>query len=125
MLQCLQKRKFIWQSAGQKRKEAGFGLVGLLKHYGVSAVLCYVGQIDRVNTKKMTELCRITIYPENELPEEMKEEDPVICVDSQKGGGHSFMAGGLIPRENLEGLGELRDQAIRERFLNWLKMKNV
>ncbi len=67
---------------------AGFGLVGLLKHYGVSAVLCYVGQIDRVNTKKMTELCRITIYPENELPEEMKEEDPVICVDSQKGGGN-------------------------------------
>lgn len=67
---------------------AGFGLVKLLEHFGIPSTLCYVGQIDRVNTRKMTELCQIEIYPENELPEEMEEEDPVICIDSQKGGGN-------------------------------------
>lgn len=67
---------------------AGFGLVGILKHFGVSSTLCYVGQIDRVNTRKMMELCKIQIYSENELPVKMQEEDPVICIDSQKGGGN-------------------------------------
>ncbi|MBR1741710.1 MAG: DHH family phosphoesterase, partial [Lachnospiraceae bacterium] len=67
---------------------AGFGLLRLLEQFGISSTLCYVGQIDRVNTRKMTELCQIEIYPENELPGEMAPEDPVICVDSQKGGGN-------------------------------------
>ena len=67
---------------------AGFGLAGILQHYGITPLLCYVGQIDRVNTRKMTELCRIGIYSESDLPVEMKEEDPIICVDSQKGGGN-------------------------------------
>lgn len=67
---------------------AGFGLVKLLEHFGVPSTLCYVGQIDRVNTRKMTELCQIEIYPEDKLPKEMKEEDPIICIDSQKGGGN-------------------------------------
>ena len=67
---------------------AGFGLQGILKHYGIDAVLCYVGQIDRVNTKKMTQYCNIDIYPENALPVKMRELDPIICIDSQKGGGN-------------------------------------
>lgn len=67
---------------------AGFGLVKLLKHFGINATLCYVGQIDRVSTRKMTQLCGINIYAENELPLEMRADDPVICIDSQKGGGN-------------------------------------
>ena len=67
---------------------ASFGLQGIFKHYGVESTLCYVGQIDRVNTKKMTELCHIDIYPESMLPVEMREEDPIICVDSQKNAGN-------------------------------------
>lgn len=67
---------------------AGFGLKELLAHFGIEAVLCYVGQIDRVNILKMTELCGIDIYPENDLPVKMAEEDPVICIDSQKDGGN-------------------------------------
>lgn len=67
---------------------AGFGLCGILKHYGIDTNLCYVGQIDRVNTRKMTELCDISIYPEKNLPLEMRENDPIICIDSQKGGGN-------------------------------------
>lgn len=67
---------------------AGFGLRGILKHYGIDSTLCYVGQIDRVNTRKMTELCNIDIYPEKSLPTEMGKDDPIICIDSQKGGGN-------------------------------------
>ncbi len=67
---------------------SGFGLQGILKYFGIEATLCYVGQIDRVNTKNMTQYCNIAIYPENALPVEMRSEDPIICIDSQKGGGN-------------------------------------
>lgn len=67
---------------------SGYGLKKLLGHYGVETTLCYVGQIDRVNTKKMTELCGIEIYPEDALPVPMAPEDLILCVDSQKGGGN-------------------------------------
>ena len=67
---------------------AGFGLVKLLEHFGIPSVLCYVGQIDRVNTRKMTELCQIEIYSEEQLPKPMEKDDLVICIDSQKGGGN-------------------------------------
>ena len=64
------------------------GLQGILKHYGIGSLLCYIGKIDRVNTKKLTELCRIDIYPEDALPVKMMPDDPVICIDSQKNGGN-------------------------------------
>ena len=67
---------------------AGFGLQGILKSYGIDSILCYVGQIDRINTKKMTELCSINIYSEDETPLEMREFDPVICIDSHQRGGN-------------------------------------
>ncbi|MBP5164133.1 MAG: DHH family phosphoesterase, partial [Lachnospiraceae bacterium] len=38
--------------------------------------------------------------------------------DIGSGGGHSFMAGGFIPAENVEKLGSFKDDAIRERFLS-------
>ena len=67
---------------------SGFGLQALLKSYDIESCLCYVGQIDRVNTKKMTELCHIDIFSVDALPYEMREHDPIICIDSQKGGGN-------------------------------------
>lgn len=67
---------------------SAFGLAGILRHFGIGSTLCYVGQIDRVNTKKMTELCRIQILSEEEIVSTMKTDDPIICVDSQKGGGN-------------------------------------
>ncbi|MCR5650309.1 MAG: DHH family phosphoesterase [Lachnospiraceae bacterium] len=67
---------------------SGFGLLGILKHYGIEAVLCYVGQIDRVNMLRMMKLCDIEIFAEDALPVEMRESDPVICIDSQKDGGN-------------------------------------
>ena len=67
---------------------SAYGLAGILSHYGICSTLCYVGQIDRVNTKKMTDLCKIRICSEEEIREDLKSEDPIICVDSQKGGGN-------------------------------------
>lgn len=67
---------------------SGFGLVGILKHFGIESTLCYVGQIDRANTRKIIELCQIKIYSVDELEGKMDSEDPIICVDSQKGGGN-------------------------------------
>ena len=67
---------------------AGFGMQQLLKAFGVDATLCYHGKIDRLNTKKMIELLNIEIYSKDELEERMSEDDPIICVDSQKHGGN-------------------------------------
>ncbi len=67
---------------------SAYGLANILRHYNIPSTLCYVGQIDRVNTRKMTEFCHITILSEAEIGPTMKEEDPIICVDSQKGGGN-------------------------------------
>ncbi len=67
---------------------SAFGLQKIFEHFGVPSKLCYVGRIDRVNTKKMTELCSIEILSYDELEDSMQEDDVIICVDSQKGAGN-------------------------------------
>lgn len=67
---------------------SAYGLAGIFRHFGIPSTLCYVGQIDRVNTRKMMELCQIQILSEEEIVGTMRSDDPIICVDSQKGGGN-------------------------------------
>ncbi len=67
---------------------SAFGLQALLAHYGVPSMLCYHGKIDKLSTRKMTELFGIDIRPYTGLGEEMRAEDYIICVDSQKSGGN-------------------------------------
>ena len=67
---------------------SAFGLQSLLKHYGIPSKICYNGKIDRLNTKKMIDLLGIEIYSKEELDGQMGEDDPIICVDSQKNGGN-------------------------------------
>ena len=67
---------------------SGFGIQQFLQHYGIDAKLCYHGKIDRVNTKKMIEALGISIYSKEELEGEMTENDPIICIDSQKNAGN-------------------------------------
>ena len=67
---------------------SGFGLVKLLEHFDIKSELVFVGQIDRLNTRKMTDLCHIDIFSFDELEKPMDEADPVICIDSQKFGGN-------------------------------------
>ncbi len=66
---------------------AGFGLQQLLIKLGVDATLCYHGKIDRLNTRKMVDLLNIKIFSKDEI-EGMTEDDPIICVDSQKNSGN-------------------------------------
>ena len=67
---------------------SGFGLQQLFKHFGIASTVCYVGKIDRVNTKKMTEDLGIEILSKEEIADDMKPTDMIICVDSQKGAGN-------------------------------------
>ena len=67
---------------------SAYGLKKLFEHFGVSSTLCYVGKIDRLSTKKMTDLCGIEMFANSEIEDEMQEADPIICVDSQKGTGN-------------------------------------
>ena len=67
-----------------------YGLQSLLRHYGIPSKICYVGKIDRLNTRKMIDLLDIEIYSKEELGDEMTEDDPIICVDSQKSEGNLY-----------------------------------
>lgn len=67
---------------------SAYGMQKLLSHFGVDADICYHGDIDRVNTRKMLELLKIRMYSKHELEDVMREDDPIICVDSQKEGGN-------------------------------------
>lgn len=75
---------------------SAFGLQKLLDAHGVPARIFYAGRIDKVSALKMLELFGITIYPYEELKQDMQETDYVICVDSQKNGGNIT---DYVPRE--------------------------
>lgn len=62
---------------------SAFGLQQFLLYYGVPATICYVGSIDRFNTKKMMETFGITIHSYNDI-EDMAAEDYIVNVDCQK-----------------------------------------
>ena len=66
---------------------AAFGLQQLLLHFGIESTLCYHGKIDRLNTRKMVEYLGIDIFSKDDITD-MGENDPVICVDSQKNSGN-------------------------------------
>ena len=66
---------------------AGFGLQQFLIRFGIDATLCYHGKIDRLNTRKMVDMLGIEIFSKDEI-EGMSEDDPIICVDSQKNSGN-------------------------------------
>ena len=67
---------------------SGFGLQNLLKQFQIDSVLCYAGKIDKLSARKMTEMFEIELHSYEEIGLEMREEDYIICVDSQKGGGN-------------------------------------
>lgn len=66
---------------------SGFGLQSLLRHFGVEAILCYDGELDKRACKKMTELFPICAVPIKELTD-IAEDTVLICVDTQKGAGN-------------------------------------
>lgn len=67
---------------------SAYGLQKLMAYYDIKSTLCYAGKIDKLSTKKMTEIFNIEIYAYEQIKENMVEEDYIVCVDSQKGGGN-------------------------------------
>lgn len=91
LINFLKDRKVYVQTHNYPDPDAigsGFGLQKLLETYGIDVTLCYHGKIDRLNTRKMIELLDINILSKSELDGILTEDDPIICVDSQKSGGN-------------------------------------
>lgn len=62
---------------------SAFGLQEFLEFYGVKSTICYVGSIDRFNTRKMMDAFGIEIYSYDDI-HDMTSEDYIVNVDCQK-----------------------------------------
>ena len=62
---------------------SAFGLQQFLKVYCIDATICYVGSIDRFNTRKMMETFGIDIHSYEEISD-MTKDDYIIHIDCQK-----------------------------------------
>ncbi|MBQ9609549.1 MAG: DHH family phosphoesterase [Lachnospiraceae bacterium] len=67
---------------------SAYGLHKLFEHFGITSTLCYEGKIDKLSTRKMTEIFNINILSYDQIRQDMSEDDYIVCVDSQKGGGN-------------------------------------
>ena len=67
---------------------SAFGLQKLLENYDVPSELCYDGRIDKLSASKMLDTFQISMQPYETLCPNLREEDYIICVDSQKHGGN-------------------------------------
>ena len=67
---------------------AAFGLQQLMRRFAVEAAICYDGDIDKLSTAKMLDMFGIEMFPDQAVAGEMKPEDYIICVDSQKNAGN-------------------------------------
>jgi nanoRNase/pAp phosphatase (c-di-AMP/oligoRNAs hydrolase) len=63
---------------------SAFGLQYLLKSEGIDAIICYRGEIEKYSTNRLVELLNIQLMNIRDI-HDMKEEDYIILVDSQKG----------------------------------------
>lgn len=68
---------------------SAFGLQRLLAHYDIPSRLCHEGQIDKLSSLKLLNLCGITMVPYREVHEVMKPTDMIILVDCQKNNGNT------------------------------------
>lgn len=68
---------------------ASYGLQVLLKHFGISAEICYYGNIEKTTTSAMVTLLGINMTEATKL-QDMKETDCIITVDSQKGNSNLY-----------------------------------
>ncbi len=62
---------------------SAFGLQKFLEYYGVETTVCYVGSIDRFNTRKMMDNFGIEIYSYDNI-KDMTFDDYIVHVDCQK-----------------------------------------
>lgn len=67
---------------------SAFGLQKLLEQYGVQSEICYDGRIDKLSASKMLDEFQIRMRSYEDLRPALREEDYIICVDSQKHSGN-------------------------------------
>ena len=67
---------------------AAVGLQRLLQRYSIPTKICYDGELDKYGSEKMLETLGIEMLSAAEVGEELREDDCIICVDSQKGAGN-------------------------------------
>ncbi|MCR5331985.1 MAG: DHH family phosphoesterase [Lachnospiraceae bacterium] len=67
---------------------SAYGLQQLLLKFDIESVICYDGDIDKLSSSKMLEMFDIKMYADQDIVSDMKEEDYIICVDSQKNAGN-------------------------------------
>ncbi|MGN0436776.1 MAG: bifunctional oligoribonuclease/PAP phosphatase NrnA [Wujia sp.] len=63
---------------------SAYGLQKFLEYHGVKSIICYVGSIDRFNTRKMMDNFGIEIYSYKEIESDMGAQDYIVNVDCQK-----------------------------------------
>ncbi len=61
---------------------SAYGLQYLLKQHGISSTICFSGQIDRFNTRKMIDLLNIHFESVEQL-DSISENDHIIFIDAQ------------------------------------------
>lgn len=62
---------------------SAYGLKQLLKNFGIESDLCYDGVMDKLSAGKMLQTFNIEMFSNRELTGILKDEDCIICVDSQ------------------------------------------
>ena len=67
---------------------SAFGLQRLLLRYSIPSKICYDGKIDKLSTEKMLETLGIELFSAEEIGPELRDDDCIICVDSQKSAGN-------------------------------------
>lgn len=68
---------------------SAYGLKELLKTYNIDAIICYMGKIDRHNTRKMMELFDIKAVNTERIID-LPEDAQIILIDAQKNSGNVF-----------------------------------
>ncbi len=68
---------------------SAFAMQKLLGKHGVNARICHEGQIDKLSSIKMLNLCGIKVSAYKDVINEMTSEDMIILVDCQKNGGNT------------------------------------
>lgn len=87
---CQNKRVFIQTHNFPDPDAIGsaFGLQRLLLRYSIPTKICYDGRIDKLSTEKMLSMLGIEMLSAEEIGPELREDDCIICVDSQKFAGN-------------------------------------
>lgn len=67
---------------------SAYGLQRLLQLCEIPSKLCYDGKIDKLSASKMLDFFQIHMLPYENLRPELKKDDYIICVDSQKNSGN-------------------------------------